>query len=224
MCLSVAKRTEESPSNCIIRSFHAMDVFRTKWKIFRKILQRKKEENYIERKGNKNSEFTEKLEIELFRDTGNIIDTDEKIYHEMDFTFKNPIIFCKNGNILVRSKLAQKPPLYPAASKAIRARKSKSCGFEAIRNLIDRPVNAERTMTSHLDIAFFTRSAHTTPKFEKKIKAFKSDSLQLFGLKPSLTQSSTPLLREESMFLDFSKKVRSRKKVGRNINKKTSTL
>ena len=65
-----------------------MDVFRTKWKTFRKTLQRRKEENDIERKGSRNSKCTEKLEIELVKDVGNIIDTDEKIYHEMDFTLK----------------------------------------------------------------------------------------------------------------------------------------
>ena len=184
-----------------------MDVFRTKWKKFRNILQRKKGDNGSERKENRNCEVTcEKLEIELVKDVRNIIDTNEKIYHELDFTLKNPIIFCNNGNILVRSKFAQKPPLYPAASKAGRARKSKSCGFEAVRNLVDKPVNMERIMTSHHDIGLITRSAHTTPKFEKKIKAFKSESLQFFGLKPSSTLSTSPLPREEAMFLDFSKK------------------
>ena len=201
-----------------------MDVFRTKWKKFRKILQRRKEENDRERKGDRNSEFSQKLEIELVKDVGNIIDTDEKIYHEMDFTLKNPIIFCQNGNILVRSKFAQKPPLCPAASKASRSRKSKSCGFEAVRHLVDRPVNMERIMTSHHDIGLITRSAHTTPKFEKKIKAFKSESLQFFGRKPSSTQRTAPLPGEESMFLDFSRNIRSRRKIGGNINKKTSTL
>ena len=208
-------RTEESQ----LKSYHlsyAMDVLRTKWKTFRKSLQRRKEEIDIERKGNRNCEFTEKLEIELVKDVGNIIDTDEKIYHEMDFTLKNPIIFCQNGNILVRSKFAQKPPLCPTAFKASRARKSKSWGFEAVRALVDRPGN----MTSHHDIGLITRSAQSTPQFEKKIKAFKSESLQRFGLKPS----SPRLVGEESMFLDFSKKVRSRRKTGRNINKKTSTL
>ena len=201
-----------------------MDVFRTKWTTFRRILQRRKKENDKERKGDRNSEFSKKLEIELVKDVGNIIDTDEKIYHEMDFTLKNPIIFCQNGNILVRSKFAQKPPLCPAASKASRSRKSKSCGFEAVRHLVDRPVNMERIMTSHHDIGLITRSAHTTPKFEKKIKAFKSESLQFFGLKPSSTASTPPLPGEESMFLDFSKNVRSRRKTGGHINKKTSTL
>ena len=201
-----------------------MDVLRTKWKTFRKSLQRRKEEIDIERKGNRNCEFTEKLEIELVKDVGNIIDTDEKIYHEMDFTLKNPIIFCQNGNILVRSKFAQKPPLCPTAFKASRARKSKSWGFEAVRALVDRPGNMGKAMSSHHDIGLITRSAQTTPQLEKKIKAFKSESLQLFGLKPSSTQRSTPLSGEESMFLDFSKNVRSRRKPGGNINKKTSTL
>ena len=184
-----------------------MDVFRTKWKKFRNILQRRKGDNGSERKDNRKSVITtEKLEIELVKDVRNIIDTNEKIYHEMDFTSKNPIIFCNNGNILVRSKFAQKPPLCPTASKAGRARKSKSWGFEAVRHLVDRPVNMERIMTSHHDIGLITRSAHTTPKFEKKIKAFKSESLQFFGLKPSSTLSTSPLPREEAMFLDFSKK------------------
>ena len=201
-----------------------MDVLRTKWKKFRKILQRRKKENDRERKSKRNSEFSQKLEIELVKDVGNIIDTDEKIYHEMDFTLKNPIIFCQNGNILVRSKFTQKPPLCPAGSKASRARKSKSCGLEAARHHVDRPpVNMERIMTSHHDIGLITRSAHTTPKFEKKIKAFKSESLQFFGRKPSSTPSTPPLPGEESMFLDFSKNVR-RRKTGGNINKKTCTL
>ena len=206
-----------------IKQSPAMDVFRTMWKKFRKILQRRKKDNERERKDNRNSE---KLEIELVKDVKNIIDTDEKIYHEMDFTLKNPIIFCNNGNILVRSKFAQKPPLCPAASKASRARKSKSWGFEAVRNLVERerPGNMEQSLTSQHDIGLITRSAHSTPKFEKKIKAFKSESLQFFGLKPSSTTSTPPLPGEESMFLDFSKNIRSRRKTGGNMNKKTCTL
>ena len=38
----------------------------------------------------------------------------EPVYHEMDFSLKNPVLFSSNsGDILVRSKFASKPPLVP---------------------------------------------------------------------------------------------------------------
>lgn len=197
-----------------------MDVLTAKWKTARNIFKRNQGKKELHRKVLQNSneeqstildseslDSPEKLEIELVKD----IDRSEKVYHEMDFTLKNPIIFCNNGDIIVRSKFAQKPPLCPEF-KANRAKKSKSYGFDGVRQ--GKP--------SHHDIGLITppKSAQNTPKFEKKIKAFKSESFQFFGIKPSST--NYPLAGEDHMFLDFSKKVKSRRNPAKN--KKTCTL
>ena len=192
-----------------------MDVLTAKWKAAKNSLKRNQGKKEFKRNNNGDDEQStivesdcldspEKLEIELVKD----IDRNEKVYHEMDFTLKNPIIFCNNGDIIVRSKFAQKPPVCPEF-KANRAKKSRSYGFDGVRHLLDRPVNSERIKASHHDVRLNTppKSAQSTPKFEKKIKAFKLESFQFFGHKPS--SANYPLAGEDHMFLDFSKKVMS---------------
>ena len=73
------------------------------------------------------------------------------IYHELDFSLKNPILYCNNGGIIVRSKYtASKPPssggpsssssvLSSPTSKQVRMNKAKSCGFDIVQGKINRP-------------------------------------------------------------------------------------
>ena len=200
-----------------------MDVLRTKWKSVGKMFNRKHED--LQRKTSQNFDQEKQLgpsstgrtKIELIKDIGSISVTSEKqkVYHEMDFTSKNPIIFSNNGNILVRSKFSRKPPLGPV-SRDRREKARRSFGLEAVKHLVDKPVSWEKIKSR----TPLSKSAHSTPNIERKIKTFKSKSLQFFGLSPFL--SSTPLETEDHMFLDFSRK--NKRNPGKNIQTKTCTL
>ena len=206
-----------------------MDLLRTNLKRVGRMFNRKQEE--LQRKTSESfgeeREFgassTGKRGLELIKDIGSISVTGEKqkVYHEMDFTSKNPIIFSDNGNIIVRSKFSRKPPLAPG-SRANRDKVRRSFGFEAVKHFVDRPVSWEKIKSRSPDVArtHRSKSAHSTPKIERKIKTFKSKSLQFFGLSPFL--SSTPLETEDHMFLDFSRK--NRKIPRKSVQTKTCTL
>ena len=203
-----------------------MDLISTTWKTAKNTFKTKpgRKEFHSKNREEKSKELDtervdplEKPDTETVKEIVNI-GRNEKIYHEMDFTLKNPIIFSNNGNIIVRSKFSQKPPMCPE-SKVTRAKKSRSYGFDTVRHLVDRPVNSERNKASH---ATPSKSAQSTPKLERKIKDFKSESLNFFGLKSS--SRNCPLLGEDLMFLDFSKKVKCRRNPEKNIIQKTCTL
>ena len=197
-----------------------MDLISNTWKTAKNSFKTNRGKKELHSKNteekSKDLESEEKPDIEIVKDN---MDRNQKIYHEMDFTSKNPIIFSNNGNIIVRSKFSQKPPVCPAESKTNRAKKSRSYGFDTVRHLVDRPVNSERNKASH---ATPSKSAQSTPKLERKIKDFKSESLNFFGLKSS--SKNCPMLGEDLMFLDFSKKVKCRRNIGKNVIQKTCTL
>ena len=160
----------------------------------RKASEDSEEENHINHAG--------KIEIQFVKE--NVLDRNDTVYHEMDFTSKNPIIFCNNGNIIVRSKFAQRPPRCPAA-KAARETRRRPYGLDAVRHFVNKPVSFEKIKASHHHVGLITasKSAHSTPKIEKKMKAFKSESLQFFGVKTFPPERPAA---GDHMFLDFSRK------------------
>ena len=160
------------------------------------------------------------------------------IYHELDFTFKSPIIYCKEGNIIVRSKyLSSKPPASErSVSKQQRMKKTKSCGFDIIKGKSERPMEVEEkshVRKSHHDLVSSPKTSVfntplPTPKFKKNDKLRKATSHFFFKSKKSSHQSlESDQIEEESdyMFLDFSKNVKQRSK-GKSVKlcNKTSTL
>ena len=198
----------EHQSDCD-RSDSVMELLRTKWQNVRKLLKGDREDKELKRRASEDSEEENhmnpagKIEIQFVKE--NILDRNDTVYHEMDFTLKNPIIFCNNGNIIVRSKFAQRPPRCPAA-KAGREKRRRLYGLDAVRHFVNKPVSFEKIKASHHHVGLITasKSAHSTPKIEKKMKAFKSESLQFFGVKTFPPER--PPAAGDHMFLDFSRK------------------
>ena len=81
-----------------------MDLLRTNLKRVGRMFNRKQED--LQRKTSESfgeeREFGASSTGKLIKDIGSISVTGEKqkVYHEMDFTSKNPIIFSDNGNII----------------------------------------------------------------------------------------------------------------------------
>ena len=160
------------------------------------------------------------------------------IYHELDFTLKSPIIYCKEGNILVRSKyLSSKPPAAErSVSKQQRMKKTKSCGFDIIKGKSERPTEVEEkshVRKSHHDLVNSPKTSvfntpFSTPKFKKNDKLRKATSHFFFKSKKSSHQSlESDQIDEESdyMFLDFRKNIKQRSKnKSVKLCNKTSTL
>ena len=175
------------------------------------------------------------------------------IYHELDFSLKNPILYCNNGGIIVRSKYtASKPPSSggPSSSifssptpKQVRMNKAKSCGFDIVQGKINRPgveltpvkngKSQQDLRTKKPDSKLVTpiRTPTVSPKFKKNEKGGKKTSYHGFFRTKKFSQQSLGCDREKKdedddyMFLDFSKNVKER---SRNrtmkICGKTSTL
>ena len=160
------------------------------------------------------------------------------IYHELDFTLKSPIIYCKEGNIIVRSKyLSSKPPVSERSiSKQLRMKKTKSCGFDIIKGKSERPMEVEEKShirKSHHDLVNSPKTSvfntpFSTPKFKKNDKIKKATSHFFFKSKKSSHQSlESDQIDEESdyMFLDFTKNIKQRSKnKSVKLCNKTSTL
>ena len=147
------------------------------------------------------------------------------IYHELDFTLKSPIIYCNEGNIIVRSKyLSSKPPASErSVCKQQRMKKTKSCGFDIIKGKTERPLEVEEknnVRKSHHDLVNSPKSSvfntpFLTPKFKKNEKMKKTSSHFVSKSKKSSHQSleSDPIDEESDyMFLDFTKKIKQRSK------------
>ena len=155
------------------------------------------------------------------------------IYHELDFSLKNPILYCSsNGGIIVRSKfLASKPPSSSSlVSKQQRWHKTKSCGFDIAKGKVERPKEGVRLKggDSHHNLHAPKRSASGTPQrtplFSPKFRKHeKTRKCQLQLENGSRVKKADDI--EEYMFLDFTKRVKQRSK-GRSLNicGKTSTL
>ena len=167
------------------------------------------------------------------------------IYHELDFSMKNPILFCENGGIIVRSKYTAskppssgKPPFSSSSSssptsKQVRTNKAKSCGFDIVQGKICRPgveVSPVKNGKSHQDLrpkkpesksGTPVRTPAVSPKFKKNEKSGKKTSYH--GIFKSKREKKDE--DDDYMFLDFSKNVKER---SRNravkICGKTSTL
>ena len=162
------------------------------------------------------------------------------IYHELDFSMKNPILYCDNGGIIVRSKYtASKPPSSgrPSSSsssssptsKQVRMNKAKSCGFDIVQGKICRPgeeVSPVKNGKSHQDLCpkkpeskagTPMRTPAVSPKFKKNEKCSKKTSYHgFFKSKQRFSQQSLGCDWEKKdedddyMFLDFSKNVKER--------------
>lgn len=126
------------------------------------------------------------------------------VYHELDFSMKNPILYCDNGGIIVRSKYtASKPPSSgkpsfssssssSPTSKQVRTNKAKSCGFDIVQGKICRPgveVSPVINGKSHQDlrpkkpesksgtpVRTPVRTPAVSPKFKKNEKCGKKTS------------------------------------------------
>merc|ERR1719282_456487 len=173
--------------------------------------------------------FMDKLSKKPISDT----EKSNAVYHEVDFTLKNPIIYSKDGNILVRSRYtSSRPPIARYENKISRMKKTKSWGFDQ-HNKIEEGEKS-KVGKSHQDLRQNSKkslfsSFSNTPVCSRKSKGklSKSTSHGFFRSKKSSQQSMEcyPQDSEDYMFLDFTKnaKLRSRRN-GMQICSKTSTL
>ena len=174
------------------------------------------------------------------------------IYHELDFSLKNPILYCNNGGIIVRSKYtASKPPSTGGpssspSSKQVRMNKAKSCGFDIVQGKISRPgieLSDEKNGKSQQDLRLkkpeskmgtpSIRSPAVSPKFKKNERGAKKTSYHGFFRTKKFSQQSLgggdhrekKDEDDDYMFLDFSKNVKERSRnPTMKICGKTSTL
>ena len=162
------------------------------------------------------------------------------IYHELDFSLKNPILYCNNGGIIVRSRYtaaASKSPSGGAStvstvatadtpSKQLRSNKARSCGFDIVQGKINRPgveVSPLKNGKSHQDLTPMKsrtgipfRNPIFSPKFKKNEKCSKKTNYQGLFRSKKTSQQSLGCDREKTnedddyMFLDFSKNIKEK--------------